>query len=57
MSLRSDASMHHPVKFKSGDTKTDLRYTDLRYIFIYCKYVARRGIIAGTRAAVGKTAC
>ncbi len=25
MSMRSDASMEQPVKFKSGDTKTDLR--------------------------------
>ncbi len=26
MSMRSDASMDHPIVFKSGDTKTDLRY-------------------------------
>ncbi len=26
MSMRSDASMHHPLHFKSGDTQTDLRY-------------------------------
>ncbi len=26
MSMRSDASMDPPVKFKSEDTKTDLRY-------------------------------
>ncbi len=25
MSMRSDASMRHPILFKSGDTKTDLR--------------------------------
>ncbi|KAF4108635.1 hypothetical protein G5714_009708 [Onychostoma macrolepis] len=24
VSLRSDASMDHPIEFKSGDTKTDL---------------------------------
>ncbi len=26
MSMRSDVSMNHPTMFKSGDTKTDLRY-------------------------------
>ncbi len=26
MSMRSDASMSHPIQFKSEDTKTDLRY-------------------------------
>ncbi len=26
MSMRSDASMDRPIEFKSGDTKTDLRY-------------------------------
>ncbi len=26
MSMRSDASMDHLIEFKSGDTKTDLRY-------------------------------
>uniref|UniRef100_A0A8C1H7V2 FISNA domain-containing protein n=1 Tax=Cyprinus carpio carpio TaxID=630221 RepID=A0A8C1H7V2_CYPCA len=26
VSVRSDWSMHHSVKFKSGDTKTDLRH-------------------------------
>ncbi len=26
MSMRSDASMDHPIVFKSEDTKTDLRY-------------------------------
>ncbi len=26
MSMRSDASMGLPIYFKSGDTKTDLRY-------------------------------
>ncbi len=26
MSMRSDVSMGHPIEFKSGDTKTDLRY-------------------------------
>ncbi len=26
MSMRSDASMNQPIMFKSGDTKTDLRY-------------------------------
>ncbi len=26
MSMRSDGSMGHPILFKSGDTKTDLRY-------------------------------
>ncbi len=26
VSMRSDASMDYPMKFKSGDTKTDLRY-------------------------------
>ncbi len=26
VSMRSDGSMGHPIKFKSGDTKTDLRY-------------------------------
>ncbi len=26
MSVRSDASMSHPIQFKSEDTKTDLRY-------------------------------
>ncbi len=25
VSMRSDASMHRPIQFKSGDTKTDLR--------------------------------
>ncbi len=25
VSMRSDGSMGHPIKFKSGDTKTDLR--------------------------------
>ncbi len=26
VSMRSDGSMGHPIKFKSGDTNTDLRY-------------------------------
>ncbi len=26
MSMRSDASMNHPMHFKSGDTQPDLRY-------------------------------
>ncbi len=26
MSMRSEASMDQPIMFKSGDTKTDLRY-------------------------------
>ncbi len=26
MSMRSEASMDRPIKFKNGDTKTDLRY-------------------------------
>ncbi len=25
VSMRSAVSMHHPIEFKSGDTKTDLR--------------------------------
>ncbi len=26
MSMRCDESMDHPMRFKSGDTQTDLRY-------------------------------
>ncbi len=31
MSMRSDGSMNPPIKFKSGDTKTDLRYILYKY--------------------------
>ncbi len=37
MSMRSDASMNHPVKFKSGDTQTDLRYNiSIKILDYFC---------------------
>ncbi len=43
MSMRSEASMDRPVKFKSGDTKTDLRYIFilivLQHVILYYTYL------------------